>query len=74
MDVSDAQVVRGHIGRELRAFPGAPLRVPVFLDDAITAPGIDTMEIDLRYGAGMLRLTGVDLAGGLLNGWKMEPH
>jgi hypothetical protein len=43
------------------------------LDDAITAPGIDTVEIDLSYGVNILRLNGVDLAGGLLNGWRLEP-
>jgi hypothetical protein len=65
--------VRGHIGRDYRAFPGAPLRVPVVLDDAITAPGIDTIEIDLKYDLNILRLNGADLDGGLLNGWQLEP-
>jgi hypothetical protein len=73
VEVGSQQVVRGHIGRDYRAFPATPLRIPVVLDDAITARGIDTLEISLSYGINILRLNGVDLAGGLLNGWQLEP-
>jgi hypothetical protein len=73
VEVGSQQTLRGHIGRDYRLFPGTPLRVPVVLDEAITAPGIDTMEIALSYGVNILRLNGVDLSGGILNGWKLEP-
>jgi hypothetical protein len=73
VEVGSQQTLRGHIGRDYRVFPGTPLRVPVVLDEAITAPGIDTMVIDLSYGVNILRLNGVDLSGGILNGWKLEP-
>jgi hypothetical protein len=73
VEVGGAQVVHGHIGRDYRVYPGAPRRIPVVLDDAITAPGIDTMEIDLSYGPGILRLNGVDLTDGILSGWNLEP-
>jgi hypothetical protein len=73
VEVGGAQVVHGHIGRDYKIYPGAPRRIPVLLDDAITAPGIDTMEIDLSYGVGILRLSGVELTGGILSDWKLEP-
>jgi hypothetical protein len=55
------------------AFPGSSLRIPVILTDAITASGIDTMQLDIRYGAGILLMKGINLTGGILEGWRSEP-
>ncbi len=64
--------ILARIDRNHRLSPSTGADLPILLD-ASTAPfTADRIDISIRYDARVLRLTGIDLASTLLDGWTKE--
>jgi len=69
---SSARIIGLHIPREARAYPGAPIMVPLVLDTKIDAAEIDSFRFSIDYEPSILQLRNIFTANTGTDGWTVD--
>lgn len=67
-----SRIAHAAIARNLRTVPGSPITVPISLADRLDADDVDLIDLKLNYDPTIIRMSGINSDGMLLQGWSIE--